>query len=136
MAPRPTPKPSEFSLKDIWQTGPHFFRCAPIARPVTQKPFGQFSVPLTGKRERKIFVVHSPIFCITCELRYWIPVTQVEIPSHMNGGLQVEGEFFEMHKVPDSNIFVIIKDASYRGGTKCHCRLNTVSTPGLRVRET
>ena len=55
---------------------------------------------------------------------------QVEIPVYLNDGLKVEGELpyssFEMHKVPETNVFIIIKDSRYTGGIKCPCGVNKV----------
>ena len=55
---------------------------------------------------------------------------QVEIPMYLNDGLKVRGELpyssFEMHKVPETNVSIIIKDSRHTGGIKCPCGVDKV----------
>ena len=46
---------------------------------------------------------------------------QVEIPGSLNGGLTVTGDFFEMHRVPDTNLFLIVKDTQRSSQRSCYC---------------
>ena len=47
--------------------------------------------------------------------------SQVEIPESMNGGLSVTEDFFEMHKIPDTNLFLIVKDTQRSAQRSCYC---------------
>ncbi len=49
---------------------------------------------------------------------------QVEIPDDE---LSIQGDYFEMHKIPESNIFIIVKESDYTGYTECPCSPGNVS---------
>ena len=50
----------------------------------------------------------------------------MSIPKDDNGVISVPDKF-ELHEIPGTNIFIIIKYTAYSGGTICDCGSNIVS---------
>ena len=59
---------------------------------------------------------------LTC----FVLLFKVEIPYTLHNALKVYGQFFQMHKVPETNVFIIIKQGHYTGGTQCFCGVDQV----------